>query len=104
MAFYMRFLLIDGEPLTLAAVEQALKESDPAYALTDVRDQPYPSGHLVHGGDLYAQIELNEVEPSEDEEIDELKEEIEHGKAPKPQREAVLDTLQQVKAMLVLRV
>jgi hypothetical protein len=104
MAFYMRFLMTESDPLSLAAVEQALKESDPAYGIVDLRDQPFPSGHLVAGGDHFGQIEVSEVDPSEDEEIEELKEEIEHSKAPKPQRQAVLDTLQQVKAMLVLRV
>lgn len=104
MAFYMRFLLTNGEPLTLSAVEEALKETDPTYAITDVREQPYQSGHLVHGGELYGQLEISEVDPSEDEEMEELKEEIEHSKAPKPQRQAVLDTLQKVRAMLVFRV
>jgi hypothetical protein len=104
MPFYMRFLMTESEPLSLAAVEQALKETDPAYGIVDMRAQPFPSGHLVAGGDHFGQIEVSEVDPSEDEEIEELKHEIEHSKAPKPQRQAVLDTLQQVKAMLVLRV
>jgi hypothetical protein len=104
MAFYMRFLLADGESLTLSAVEQALKEADPAYAITDVRHDPFEDGVLAYGGDPYGQIEINPIDPSEDEEIEELKEEIEHSKAPKPQRQAVLITLQQVRAMLVLRV
>src|SRR5438105_1364607 len=78
MAFYMRFLLADGEPLTLSAVEQALKEADPAYAITDVRHEPFEDGVLVYGGDPYGQIEINPIDPSEDEEIEELKEEIEH--------------------------
>jgi hypothetical protein len=104
MSFYMRFLMTGSEPLTLSALEQALKETDPTYGIADLRDQPFPSGHLVSGGDHYGQIEVSEVDPAEDEEIEELKEEIEHSKAPKAQRQAVLHTLQQVKAMLVLRV
>jgi len=104
MAFYMRFLLTDGEPLTLSAVQQALKETDPAYVITDLREQPYQSGHLVNSGELYGQLEVSEVDPSEDEEIEELKKEIEDSKAPKPQRQAVLNQLDRVKAMLVLRV
>lgn len=100
----MRFLLVGGEPLTLAAIEQALKQSDPAYAITDVRQEPFEAGLLEYGGDPYGQIEVTGIDPSEDEEIEELKEEIEDIKASKPQRQAVLDTLRQVKAMLVLRV
>jgi hypothetical protein len=104
MVFYMRFLLTADEPLTMSAVEQALTGADPAYAITDVRHLPFEDGVLAYGGEPYAQIEINAVDSSDDEEIEELKEELEDSRAPKPQREALLNALQQVRAMLVLRV
>lgn len=104
MGYYMRFILTDDQPISLAAIETALKQVDPAYALTDVQLEPFEHGHLTHDGALYGEIEINDVDPKEDEEFEEFREDIEETGKPASKRKTVLNLLQQAKRMVVIRV
>lgn len=104
MGYYMQFILTDDAPLRLGDIEAALKEADPAYALADVHEEPFEHGHLTHDGALYGDIEINQVDPKEDEEYEEFREDIMESGRPASKRKTVLNLLQQAKRRVVVQV
>jgi hypothetical protein len=100
MSYYLRFLLTDDD-ITLATLEAALKSTDPAYAITEVHHEPLEHGLLTHKGDLYGNIEISRFGSAEDEELEELREDVQESGSPKRKRPAVLQMLNEVKAMVV---
>jgi hypothetical protein len=104
MGYYMSFILTDSRPISLAAIESALKETDSAYAITEVRLEPHENGLLTHAGALYGEIDIQSAEPDDDEQFEELREDIEEYGAPRSKRRVVLERLKQAKSMVVVRV
>jgi hypothetical protein len=60
MGYYMRFFDRSDEPLTVAAIEAALKNVDPAYRLESPAAGRIPQADLYIGDGLYAEIEINQ--------------------------------------------
>lgn len=59
MGYYMRFFDISEEPLTIRAIEGALRDVDPAYRLEEPESARIPQADMYIGDGLYAEIEIN---------------------------------------------
>lgn len=101
MGYYMRFFQTDDSELTLSEIEAGLKEKDLAFTIE--RDTPDSRmGHLMHQGDLYAEIELNpRGQELADEEIAEFRERLEG--VTKESVEQVCKVLDTCRCILALR-
>jgi hypothetical protein len=102
MSYHMRFILTDGAPPSLEALEATFKAADPSFFIE--RDAADVScGDLYHGDEVYAEIEINlRGDPVCDEDIEEFQEELE--KHDDPNRLLVLDVLARATGMVVLRI
>jgi hypothetical protein len=102
MSYYMRYILTDGAPPSLAAIEAALREREAGFSvLRDTTDETV--GDLYHGDDLYGELEINQRgEPLCDEDIEDFEDEL--NKQDDPNREIVLEALKQATGMVVLHV
>jgi hypothetical protein len=102
MSYFMRFMLTDGAPPTLAEIEAVLTAEDAAFSI--LRDSAADdSGDLFHADELLAEIELNRRgDPLCDEDLEEFAEELQ--KQDDPNREIVLDALDRAEGMVVLHV
>jgi hypothetical protein len=103
MGYFLRFILTDDE-IDLETVGSALTDTDPGYAITEVHHEPVEHGLLTYQGDLYGQIEVSRIEGPEDEELQELRDDVEESGSPKSKRPMVLQLLKEAKAMLVVQV
>src|SRR3954453_6822368 len=101
MGDFIRYILTSANDLTLALVEAGLKEIDPEFAL--LPDQAAPnSADVLHGGEIYGEVEVNQREDQVfSEDIEDLREELEdieeEGKA------AVLEMLGAATTMVALQ-
>lgn len=95
MGYYMRYIVTDDRPLSIADLDAALKATDSAYEIKD--------GGLYHGADLYGEIEINlRGEELGDEELGELEEFAEDSDGEQKQR--VLAALRNAKSIVAVRV
>ena len=60
MGYYMRFFDTTEKPLTIGAIEVALRHVDPAYRLEAPESAKISEADLYLRDDLYAEIEINE--------------------------------------------
>jgi len=98
MSYYMRFITTDTAETTPLILEQALKERDSQYSISE-------SGELKHGDDLYGVVEVNRPGDSDglfEEEIGELKEFVEDVRGKR--KADVLKTLDDAKAIVAVQV
>ena len=58
MGYYMRYVVTDKKDLSLQTMEDSLKQLDQAYSIVN-RQTGRVIGDLVHGGEVFAQIEIN---------------------------------------------
>ena len=102
MSYYMRYILTDGAPPSLADIQAALKAYETEFSLAvDATDEA--SGDFYHGDDLYGEIEINQRgDPLCDEDIEDFEEEL--AKQDDPNRQRVLDVLAKATGMVVLHV
>jgi hypothetical protein len=104
MGYYMRFFDTSPPPLTVEAIEVALKEIDPAYHIEIAKDARIPQGDLYFGDAIYGEIEINQ--PGDgvfDEELDEMLEFLEESEgAGRARVEAVLRSAQRTVVVRVL--
>jgi hypothetical protein len=98
----MRFIVTDEKKVSLTELESALKESNENYRIeSDEGDQSY--GELMHGEDIYGQIEINTPDDGLfDEEIGELIEFLENAEGENKKR--VLETLNNAKSIFCIQV
>jgi len=92
----MRFITTDSAETTPSILEQALKETDSQYSITE-------SGELKHGDDVYGVVEVNR--PGDglfEEEIGELKEFVEDVRGKR--KPDVLKSLDEAKAIIAVQV
>ncbi|WP_020470989.1 hypothetical protein [Zavarzinella formosa] len=59
MAYHMRFFDTSPKPLTITAVETALRVTDPTYRLVDVGENPIPQASLFLGDAPQGELEIN---------------------------------------------
>jgi hypothetical protein len=102
MSYYMRYILTDGAPPSLAMIEAALRERDSEFSLVvDVLEDT--TADLYHGDELYGELEINQRgDPLCDEDLEDFEEELH--KQDDPNREIVLDALAKATGMVVLHV
>ena len=98
----MRFIVTDEKAISLTELESALKELDADYRIAnDEDDDTY--GELMHGDNIYGQIEINQ--PSDglfDEEIGELVEFLED--VEEENKTKVLEVLNNAKSIFCIQV
>jgi len=103
MGYYMRFISTDEQEITLSLLESALKLVDPQYSIANVHKTPREFGDLMHGNDIYGQIEINQLGDNLfEEELEELKEFLSEGKGKK--KKAVLKALTNTKTTVAVEV
>ena len=101
MGYYMRFISTDEQEITLSLLKSALKLVDPQYSIANVHKIPREFGDLMHGNDIYGQIEINRLGDSLfEEELEELKELLGESKG----KESVLQILTNAKTSVVIQV
>jgi hypothetical protein len=104
MGYYMRFFDTSDDPLTIGAIETAIKKQDPAYRLDTPKDAEIPQADLYRGESLFAQIEINQ--PGDDlfdAEIQEMIEFLEETEGENRKRvENVLRTARRIVSVQVL--
>lgn len=104
MGYYMRYIVVDEGDLTITALENILKQVDPAYSISDVSVLPRgESGVLTHGQDVYGEIEINKSGSDLlEEEQEELEEFLEDSTGK--QKDTVLHTPENAQATVAIRV
>lgn len=102
MSYYMRFILTDGAPPPLDAMNTALKALDAAFDIP--RDSSDPEvGELYHGDELLGEIETNQRgDPLCDEDLEDFREELD--KQDDPNRQIALDVLKRATGMVVMHI
>jgi len=86
-------------------LEEVLKESGPDYSIAERLPSPREGGNLMHSGGLYAQIEINRRgDRLFDQELGELREEVEECEGKRKERKAVLETLKVARATVAVQV
>jgi hypothetical protein len=99
MGYLMRYITTDEHKITLPLIETALKQIDPAYAITNTEVDDL--GDLVYGDMYCAIIEINHPgEEMFEDDLAEFKDIIGEGSSPKEQR--VLQTLNNAKGLVVI--
>ena len=96
MGYYMRYISTDSTETTMPVLQQALKERDPEYSITE-------SGEVRRGNEIYGAVEINL--PGDglfDEEIEELKECVEEVRGKR--KADVIKTLDSAKAIVAVQV
>jgi hypothetical protein len=102
MGYYIRFIVYDEKDIALDAIEKGIKGIDPEFNL-DEWDRECEFAELLHGDDLYGELEITRLEQDDvDEEITELIEEAED--AIEGDKGKVIKLLKKAKVMLVIRV
>ncbi|MEO8393185.1 MAG: hypothetical protein ABI700_09350 [Chloroflexota bacterium] len=77
MGDFIRYILTGENDLTLALVEAGLKEVDPEFAL-QIDQAATNSADVLHGGEIYGEVEVNGREDQVfSEDIEDLREELE---------------------------
>jgi len=102
MGYYMRYIVKDNRNLDLQLIEDSLRQSDSAYAISS-RQTERIAGDLMHGEEIYAQIEINR--PGDglfEDEIEELLEFAQDGEGKG--KEEVINCLKKARAILVVQV
>ena len=96
MSYYIRFITTDTAETTPSILEQALREADSQYSITE-------SGELMYSDDVYGVVEVNR--PGDglfEEEIGELKESVEDVRGKR--KADVLKTLDAARAIVAVQV
>jgi hypothetical protein len=102
MSYYIRFLLTDKKPISLATIDTGLKQKDAAYSI-ERDDESDDEGELTVNGDIYGQIEINRSgDEVFDDDINFLKESA--SEAEGERKLEVLQVLDEANAMIVVRV
>jgi hypothetical protein len=99
MGYYLRYFVTDPKPVSILELEAGLRCFDPAYSIS----AEGKFGDLLHGGEVYGQIEINR--PGDglfDEEIAENIEMVEDSSSPN--RERVINALRAATATVALQV
>jgi hypothetical protein len=99
MGYYMRFILSDARPVSLAILEDALREQDPNYKL--LPDQVPDIGELFYASQRLALLEINRAdEEIFSDDLTEFKDLVGSGREPKAR--LVLDVLNQASAIIAV--
>lgn len=102
MGYYIRFIVYDEKDITLDAIEDGIKCIDPKFNLAEW-DRECEYAELLHGDDLYGELEIIRLDQDDvDEEIEELIEDLED--ATEGDKDKVINLLKKAKVMLVIRV
>ncbi|MCI0665735.1 MAG: hypothetical protein L0220_32160 [Acidobacteria bacterium] len=98
MGYYMRFISIDKEDISLSVLESALRLSDTDYRINN-------DGDILYKGEIYGQLEVNRPGDSlYGDEIEELKEFIEEARGAKKKKQRVLAVLDNSSAIVAVGV
>lgn len=102
MSYFMRFVLTDAAPPSLAEIEAALQAIDPDFLIVqDSSDEE--SADLMYGDDLFGEIEVNlRGDPLCDEDLEDLADELH--KQDDPNREVALQALEQATGLIVVHI
>lgn len=102
MSYTMRFISTDDTPFDLSAIEAALKEEDPLYAITERSGEGGSAGGLLtHDGASYAELSVDGPGDLLRAELDALREELAPSRSRK--RKVALDCLDRARKMLAVR-
>ncbi len=99
MSYYMRYLITEDKSVSLDSIEVGLRTQDQTYRI--LREADGSTGDLLHGGVVYAQIEINR--PGDeifDEDIAELRALL----PPPPEAGRVHDALDHTTAMVAVEI
>lgn len=101
MGYYMRYITIAPDEITLQNLETALKANNPTYAV--IPDQVNDlAGDMLFDDTLLGEIEINRPDDGIfEEDIGDLKELVYHSKSPHQQQ--VLDILNKAKTIVAVR-
>ena len=98
IGYYMRYLVADKREVTLAQLEAALREIDSQYSIPVIREQPSEVGYLLYRGSQYGELWIDR--PPEEEELEELREDVEESKGRK--KLTVLRALEKATAIVAV--
>jgi hypothetical protein len=101
MGYYLRFLLTGSEGAGIDDLRSALKEVDPGYEIANIKREPFEYGDLMYGDSLYGLIEVNR--PPDEEELEELREDVEDSEASRRKKQMVLKAIGQATAMVAVQ-